>query len=197
MQRFRMEKDRTQYAVSHAILRILLGRYLGLRPSSLSFERNKFGKPSLAPALRVPEFTFNLSHTNNIGLLAIACRLAVGVDIEEVRPVDRGMVEQYFSAQEQLALANLTGADWLEGFYTCWTRKEAILKAEGVGLNVNLNAFDVSLSPNIEAAMLEARPGARFTSNWHLLNLRPTLHTVGALATDATPSRVACYGFVG
>ena len=195
MQRFHFERDRIRYAVSHAILRILLGRYLGMEPSSISFEQNEFGKPSLVPTLAVAELNFNLSHTNSIGLLAIATGLAVGVDIEEVRPVACGTVEQYFSAQEQSCLATLTGANWLEGFYNCWTRKEAILKAEGIGLNVRLGAFDVSLSPNVKASVLGVRPNAGFTSSWHLVDLRPTLGAVGSLATDAASASVTCYRF--
>jgi 4'-phosphopantetheinyl transferase len=197
MQRFRFEKDRVRYAVSHAILRILLGRYLDLRPSSISFEQNEFGKPSLAPALIASELTFNLSHTNRVGLMAIAAGLTVGVDIEEIRPVEHGTVERYFSAREQASLSTLTGAERSEGFYNCWTRKEAILKAEGVGLNVRLDAFDVSLSPNVKAAVLGVRPNAGFTASWHLMELRPALGTVGALATDAAPASVACYRFTG
>jgi 4'-phosphopantetheinyl transferase len=157
MQKFRFEKDRIRYAISHAILRILLGRYLDLPPSSICFEKNEFGKPHLAPAFGAPELAFNLSHSNRVGLLAIANGLAVGVDVEEIRPVERDTVERYFSAQEQASLADLTGMDWLEGFYNCWTRKEAILKAEGTGLNARLDAFDVSLSPGVKAEVLCVR----------------------------------------
>jgi 4'-phosphopantetheinyl transferase len=131
MQRFSFERDSVRYGVSHAVIRILLGRYLCVKPSSISFERNEFGKPRLAQNLVVPELAFNLSHTNRIGLLAIASDLAIGVDIEEVLPIEYETVESYFSIQEQSSLASLTDANRLEGFYNCWTRKEAILKAEG------------------------------------------------------------------
>jgi 4'-phosphopantetheinyl transferase len=195
MQRFRFERDRVRYGISHAILRILLGRYLGVQSSSLSFDQNEFGKPSLAQTVVGSELTFNLSHTNRVGLLAIAAGLAIGVDIEEVRPVECGTVERYFSTQEQSSLGTLAGADWLEGFYNCWTRKEAILKAEGLGLNVRLDAFDVSLSPSVKATVLGVRPTAGFTSNWHLVELRPALGFVGALATNVVPASVTCYSF--
>jgi len=197
MQRFRFEKDRARYGVSHAILRILLGRYLGVQPSSVSFDQNEFGKPSLAQALVASELTFNLSYTDRVGLLAIAAGLAIGVDIEEVRRVECGAVERFFSTREQSSLATLTGADWLEGFYNCWTRKEAILKAEGLGLYGRLDAFDVSLGPNVKPAVVGVRSNAGFTSNWHLVDLRPALGYVGALATNAVPATVTCYSFSG
>jgi 4'-phosphopantetheinyl transferase len=195
MERFRFEKDRVRYGVSHAVLRILLGRYLGVQPSSIFFDQNEFGKPSLAKDLMASKLTFNLSHTNGIGVLAVAVGLTIGVDIEEVRPVEYGTVERYFSTQEQSSLAILTGADWLEGFYNCWTRKEAILKAEGLGLNVRLDAFDVALRPNAKATVLGVRSNAGFTANWHLVELRPAHGFVGALATNAAPSSITCYSF--
>jgi 4'-phosphopantetheinyl transferase len=195
MQRFHFEKDRIQYAVSHAILRILLGRYLDTDPSSISFYRNEFGKPHLSQILPAPKLAFNLSHTNHVGLLAIAVGLEIGVDIEEVCPVECEIVERYFSRQEQAALTALEGNDWLEGFYNCWTRKEAILKAEGLGLNANLDAFDVSLSPHVKPEVLEVRTNSRLTSNWHLVELRPVYGFIGALATNAALAGVACYRF--
>ena len=197
MQRFRFEKDRVRYRVSHAILRILLGRYLGVEPSCLPFDKNEFGKPSVAQPLAASELTFSLSYTDRVGLLAIAAGLAIGVDIEEVRPVECGTVERYFSTREKSSLATLSGADWLEGFYNCWTRKEAILKAEGLGLNGRLDAFDVSLGPNVKPGVLGVRSNAGFTSNWHLVDLRPALGYVGALATNAAPVSVTCYCFSG
>lgn len=197
MQRFHFEKDRIRYAASHAIMRILLARYLDLPPSSISFNQNEFGKPHLVPLCPASKLTFNLSHTNRIGLLAIADGLVVGADVEDIRPIERQIAEHYFSAQEQAALRSLTEADWLEGFYNCWTRKEAILKAEGIGLNVRLDAFDVSLIPNIKAEVLGVRATAGFTSNWHLVDLRPAQGSVGALATNAVPTSFDFYHFTG
>jgi 4'-phosphopantetheinyl transferase len=195
MERFHFERDRHRFAVSHAILRILLGRYLDLSPSSISYDQNEFGKPRLIPALAARDLTFNLSYTNRMCLLAIAKSLVVGVDVEEVRPIEYGIAEQYFSARERAALKTLAGRDWLEGFYNCWTRKEAILKAEGVGLNVKLETFDVSLSPNVRAALLGVRATAGFTSDWHLVELRPASGFVGALATNTAPAGITCYRF--
>jgi 4'-phosphopantetheinyl transferase len=195
MQRFRFEKDRIQYTVSHAILRVLLGRYLDTDPSSISFCRNEFGKPHLSTILSAPKLAFNLSHTNRVGLLAIAADIEIGVDIEEIRPVECGTVERYFSPQEQSSLTALEGNDWLEGFYNCWTRKEAILKAEGLGLDAGLDAFDVSLSPHVKPEVLEVRANSRLTSSWHLVELRPVHGFIGALATNAASASVACYRF--
>ena len=195
MQKFRFEKDRIRYTISHAILRIVLGRYLDTYPSSISFYRNEFGKPHLSQTLSTPRLTFNLSHTNRLGVLAIAADFEIGVDIEEVRPVECGTVERYFSPHEQSSLMALEGNDWLEGFYNCWTRKEAILKAEGLGLNASLDAFDVSLSPHKKPEVLAVRANSKLTSNWHLVELHPVHGFIGALATNAALTSVACYRF--
>ncbi len=163
MQKFARPADRTRFAVCHAVLRVLLGGYLGASPSALSFERNAYGKPRLLPAVPA-SLQFNLSHTTGIGLLAVSNDLALGVDVEEIRPVEHDIAERYFSVREQADLKRLTGSDWLEGFFHCWTRKEAILKAEGVGLSGKLDAFDVSLEPNAKAVLLGVRPAAGFTA---------------------------------
>jgi len=165
-----------------------------MEPASIAFEQNDFGKPRLAPDLAA-KMDFNMSHTDRIALLAVAAGLRIGIDVEEIRHVERGTIEQYFSLQEQTDLATLTGPDWLEGFYNCWTRKEAILKGEGLGLNIKLNAFDVSLKPNAEPIVLTIRPGAGFSSSWHLRHLRPAPLTAAALATNARATDVACYRF--
>jgi 4'-phosphopantetheinyl transferase len=194
MQRFHFEADRVRYCVSHAILRILLGRYLCVQPSSISFYKNSFGKPLLAQHFATEEVTFNLSHTSNLGIVAIASSLAVGVDIEEVHPVEYRAIERHFSTTEQSHLAALADADRLEGFFNCWTRKEAIVKAEGLGLYASLDAFNVSLDQNLRPALLEIRANTGFISKWYLVELRPAQGFVGALATDA-PAAVACYRF--
>jgi len=195
MERLHFERDRTRFAVSHGVLRILLGRYVGQHPKSISFDHNEFGKPHLVPSSAVSEIAFNLSHTSNVALLAIAAGLRVGVDVEEVRPIEPGLVERYFSAQEQASLKALDGSAWLEGFYNCWTRKEAILKAEGSGLHARLDAFDVSLNPGEQARVLGVRADAGFTSSWNLVELRPAPTFIGALASDAVPANVTCYRF--
>jgi 4'-phosphopantetheinyl transferase len=197
MQRFHFERDRIQYAVCHAVLRIVLGQYIGLPPSSFCFDQNEFGRPHLAPPAAASGLTFNLSHTRHIALLAIATGITLGVDVEQIHPIESGLVEQYFSSQEQTALKALEGEDRLKGFYNCWTRKEAILKAEGNGLKVRLDAFDVSLNPKEQATVLGVRAGAGLMSNWHLTELRPAPGFVGALATDAPPAKVIRYRFEG
>lgn len=196
MQRFHFEEDRTRYALCRSLCRRLLGRYLRSSPTSIRFTKNCYGKPYLSPDFASSKLHFSLSHTHRLALLAIAMDQTVGVDVEELRPIEVAVAEQCFSAREKVELSSLEGPDWLEGFYNCWTRKEAILKAEGIGLNVKLDAFDVTLHPEASAALLAFQASAGITWNWHLSKLQPGPLFVGTLATSRVPKEIACYHLV-
>ena len=99
----------------------------------------------------------------------------------------------HFSASERSELRALQGDAWLRGFYRCWTRKEAILKAEGVGLHRALDSFDVSLLPGAPAELLRTR--VRFLYPWKLYDESPAPGTIGALATALGEPRITCFSF--
>jgi 4'-phosphopantetheinyl transferase len=90
-------------------------------------------------------------------------------------------------------LSQLSGDAWLGGFYRCWTRKEAILKAEGVGLHRALDSFDVELLPGVPAELLGTR--VRFLYPWKLHDVSPAPGITGALATALTEARISCFSF--
>jgi 4'-phosphopantetheinyl transferase len=193
--RFLFKEDRVRYTVCHGIVRILLGNYLGLDPTSLEFTQNKFGRTSVRLQLIPYAISFNLSHTRGLALLAVAKNCEVGVDVEELSPVEAEIADRYFSDKERLELDSLVGSTWLEGFYRCWTRKEAILKAEGIGLNVKLDAFSVSLGPREDATLREFQSSSGITRRWHLAHLQPAPGFVGALAVSIIPRTIACFRF--
>ena len=189
--RFLREQDRVRYVVNHGVMRCLLGQYLGVAPQSLRFDWNEYGKPRVVP----PDLQFSLSHSGGMALLAVAADSVVGVDVEQIRPIAEDVAERFFSPEEQSALRGLPDADWLGGFYRCWTRKEAVLKADGVGLHRALDSFTVSLSSSAEAAILAVQPEVPFSANWRLVHLAPAAGFVAALAVDAWPVEVCCYRF--
>jgi 4'-phosphopantetheinyl transferase len=121
--------------------------------------------------------------------------MAVGVDVEDVRPIERAVANRFFSPSEIAGMADLDGEDWLDAFYRCWTRKEAILKAEGLGLRIPLNAFDVSVRAGEPAALLVARPKAKLTAAWHLHHLAPADGSMGALAVADAAAEIKTYSF--
>jgi 4'-phosphopantetheinyl transferase len=194
MQRFHFGADRARYAVAHTNLRRILGGYLHQPAASLRFRTNEFGKPELDHEGASSSFHFNLSHSRNIALLAVANEQPVGVDVEEVRPIEPEVADSHFSARERSQLCELQGDAWLAGFYRCWTRKEAILKAEGVGLSHGLDSFAVSLLPDETAELLETRKP--FSYPWKLHDLSPSAGAIGAVATAHSNARLACFSFV-
>ena len=188
MQRFHFAADAERYAVAHGNLRRILGAYLSLAPEKLSFRNNRFGKPELPSEISLK---FSLSHSKSIAVLAVDPERPVGVDVEDVRPIEADVAERHFSATELSDLRGLEGDTWLTGFYRCWTRKEAILKAEGVGLSRALDSFDVSLLPDRKVELIATRQS--FSYPWRLHEVVPSSGTIGALATAQPNARVACF----
>lgn len=194
--RFRFDSDRARFAIAHANLRRILSAYLGRANDDLRFLSNQFGKPELAGESSANTIRFNLSHSRNIALLALSLGIEVGVDVEELRPIEPETAKHSFSPAELSALGTLQGEEWLQGFYRCWTRKEAILKGEGVGLNVPLDGFDVSLLPGKLAELLQTRSSARLHHRWILHDLRPAERAAAALAVASAEAKVYCFTLV-
>lgn len=194
--RFHFERDRSRFAVAHAEMRRILGAYLDRPPSSLRFRANRFGKPEIEGEAAI---RFNLSHTSGldpvsgVAVLALSLDTEVGIDIEEIHDIETEVARQNFSQAELSALGSLAGEEWLWGFYRCWTRKEAILKAEGVGLNLPLDAFDVSLLPGAPAELLGTKPAAAHLHPWKLHDVSPGGRLVAALAAGNAEAEIRCF----
>jgi 4'-phosphopantetheinyl transferase len=196
---FHFAADAGRYAVAHANLRRVLGGYCDRPPAKICFRASRFGKPELVePELPDDDASssirFSLTHSRRIAVVAVAHGQPVGVDAEDVRPIEPEVAGTHFSAKEISDLRGLHGDAWLDGFYRCWTRKEAILKAEGVGLHRALDSFDVSLLADAPAELLGTRE--EFSYPWKLHHLSPAAGTIAALATAYTNARLACFSFL-
>jgi 4'-phosphopantetheinyl transferase len=154
-QRFIFERDRNSFTVARGILRHLLGEYLSCQPHTIEFSYGSNGKPELAGSRLNLPIRFNLSHSHGVALFAITLGRRVGIDVELVRTEAAGkdIAARYFSAQETNELRGLPTEQQAEGFFLCWTRKEAYVKAKGDGLQIPLNSFHVSLSPGQPATL--------------------------------------------
>jgi 4'-phosphopantetheinyl transferase len=150
--RFARATDRRHFVLAHAALRLFLAKCLGAEPAAVRYEYNAHGKPRLSGDLGM---TFNLSHSGESGLLAVARDRSVGVDIEHVRdlPDAHAIAETHFSVAEREALRSLPPAEQRTAFFYCWTRKEAVIKALGEGLGRALDSFDVDIAPASESAL--------------------------------------------
>jgi 4'-phosphopantetheinyl transferase len=134
--RFVFEDDRSRYVTGRTALRTLLGQELGLPPAAVPLESSMHGRP-LCARLR-GRLDFNLSNSGDVAVIAMAPQENVGVDVETFRPVHDalGLSRHYFSSTESRNLEQLDPAQRDRAFLTCWTRKEAVLKATGLGLSI-------------------------------------------------------------
>jgi 4'-phosphopantetheinyl transferase len=194
-QRFYFERDRKHFTVGRGALRMILSRYVGLAPSLLQFTYTSYGKPALSEATGGDTLRFNLSHSAGLALCAVARHREVGVDIEGVREMNDllQIARQFFSSNEYAVLSRLPQAIQTEAFFTCWTRKEAYIKAIGEGLSMPLDCFDVSLVPGEPAALLETRKNPEEASRWLLRELFPGPGYLGAVVVEGQDWRLQCW----
>jgi 4'-phosphopantetheinyl transferase len=184
---FRFERDRQRFIAARGILRRLLGSYLDADPRSLRFTYNAYGKPALVQRSHAqPALRFNLAHSQSLALFAFALDREVGIDVEYMKPdIDCEQVARHsFSTNEQAVLLALPPEERIQSFYRCWTRKEAYIKARGLGVSLPLDSFDVSLKPGEPAAVLASREDQGETARWTLCDIAPGEGYAGALATE-------------
>lgn len=154
--RFIFEKDRNHFVAARGILRQLLGIYLRCPPETVGFNYGEAGKPALrSNSPRIP-IHFNVSHSYGVAVFAFGNGRELGVDVQKILPdfATEDIAQRYFSPRELEELRSLPPSLRSEGFFNCWTRKEAYVKACGEGLRIPLASFDVNLAPGIHAAFL-------------------------------------------
>lgn len=174
-QRFHFERDRTRFICGRGLLRTILGRYLDTDPRALAFAEGAHGKPELtgvASSLR-----FNLSHSDDLMLVAVTRARAVGVDLEMIRenvPVET-LADYYFEPEDAWHLRLLPPPQRVWRFYELWTSTEARLKADGSGISRGLKV----LQPD----------------RWSLLKLTPAKGYTAALAVEGEDFQVECWSW--
>jgi 4'-phosphopantetheinyl transferase len=195
--RFYFQKDRQHFIVARGLLRAILSRYLDVEPGQLRFCYSDYGKPSLAPPSGPKTLNFNLSHSDRLVLYAVTRGREIGIDLERVRPVPEAeqIAERFFSAEENAVFRTLPARLKQEAFFTCWTRKEAYIKARGEGLSLPLDQFDVSLVPGEPAMLLSTRGDPQEAARWSLRELMPGPGYVAAIAVEGHDWRLACWQF--
>lgn len=191
--RFLSQKHRERFIVARGVLRRLLGGYLATAPEELRFVYGTHGKPELAE--QHSGLRFNLSHPHLLALYAVARCREVGVDVEYPRPgtaIER-IARRFFAGVEVAALESLPQALRSEGFFNCWTRKEAYLKARGAGITIDLDSFAVSLKPGEEAVLLGCEEDPKEVIRWRLHSLHPGSGYAAALCVEGDGWRLRCW----
>ena len=189
--RFVFPRDRDRYVRAHGIMRTLLASYIDTSPEKILFSSSRYGKPQIQKKQTSQDIRFNLSHSAGVAVLAVSCGYELGIDIEIVRPIDQDVAKGHFSRQELATLQSLPPEEWLQGFYRCWTSKEALLKGEGLGLNLPLDAFDVEAHPQRSPALLNCRPPTSIAPDWLLIDLKPAPDAVCTLAMHDETGQLA------
>jgi 4'-phosphopantetheinyl transferase len=123
----------------------------------------------------------------------------IGLDLEFRREdfASEQIAEHFFSAREVEMLRALPLQLKTEGFFNCWTRKEAYIKAVGLGLSLPLDQFDVSLAPQEPVALLRTGDDEREAARWSLKALTPAEGYSAALAVEGHDWHLKCWGWTG
>ncbi len=192
--RFHFKRDRQKFTATRGVLRLLLSRYLGLAPEALRFTYGAQNKPALAP--EHCGVKFNVSHSHQLALLAFSRKRELGVDLEQLRSdleFDQ-LAARFFSPREYTEWRTYTGPERETAFFRCWTRKEALLKALGIGLS-GLEHVSVSLGAH-ETTLVEATAELTGDTGWSLLPLQVGEEYVAALAVAGPPPPVRIIDWV-
>ena len=168
--RFISQQDHIRYVLAHGALRIVLSRYLGIGPEVIELYRSEAGKPSLARESRgQPAITFNMSHAHGRALIAVSKGQEVGVDLERIRSdVEVAKLsERYFAPSEHATIMQSTQEQRAARFFRYWVSKEAVLKAQGIGL-LALSQCEILLGADGVGAEVLVPVGSRLQDNWRI-----------------------------
>ena len=192
-ERFLYDQPRNRFVAARGALRLIVSKYVVGEAAGLKFSYGPHGKPALQ-SLAPDDVHFNMAHSADVALIALSRHGELGIDVESLRPVRHAteITERYFHPDE---VARITTSDDLErAFFRCWTRKEAVLKAIGAGLQFPLRAFDTGIESTSQQVHVPAHQSVAATDCW-LQDLAVGSDTLAALATFRAVDRPQLYSF--
>jgi 4'-phosphopantetheinyl transferase len=199
---FRLPEYRRKYAIARGALRSIIGFHLNIAPDAVVFGYGSHGKPFVACPLEGPGLHFNVSHTVDVAVIAVATGCRVGIDIEGRREIPEiaHILERYFSDEERAFFRSSRREEQLMCFLTLWTRKEAAAKALGLDLTAALTYLKVPLYP-IGGSVTSAfavpctTAGRQSSTRWTISDLKLDSAHAGALCIEGGPLRVSYCDF--
>jgi 4'-phosphopantetheinyl transferase len=191
-ERFYFKRDRNRFIVRHAILRMILGYYLGAEASELEFCYGRNGKPRLADTFGNETILFSISRSEGLALYGFARNCEIGVDVESVRDIPEmdQIVDRIFSTRETHVYGALPEHLKREALFACWTRKEAFVKATGDGLSRPLDKFELTVDPGEPAGLLAIDGDQKSARQWSIHDLKPASGFAAAIVTEARNLRL-------
>ena len=182
--RFKFEKDRHQFLISHAMVRTVLSSYVDVHPSAWQFSYNPHGRPEIAMSGINTPLRFNLTHTEGLAACLVTLNSDCGIDAEKLRlPGNpQGIAEKMFAPSERRALNQLQGEAFVQRFFTYWTLREAYCKAIGLGLSSPMDHFSFECADNESFRIKFDAPPNNHTPNWQFAILRPAPAHIAAIA---------------
>jgi 4'-phosphopantetheinyl transferase len=191
--RFHFDEHRRAFVFSHAVLRAFLASLTATRPEHVTLSYGPKGKPALQDAAR--PVSFNMSHSSGLAVYAFTIGCELGVDVEQIRPVPEmeDIAARFFCPEELEDLMALSQPERPHGFFNCWTRKEAYIKAVGDGLSLPLESFRVALRPSAPAQLLRLGASVEAARGWMLHDFTPVQDYTGALAYRGQARPLRCH----
>ena len=192
--RYKTQTLQDTFVTARGTLRLILHRYLHIEAAHIQFASGTHGKPYITEPVTSPPLTFNLSHSAELALLAVAVNRQIGIDIEHNRRTTNysGMINRICSPQEQLFLKDLPPDEQQKLFLTCWTRKEAYVKALGQGITFSLNTVTVSLDKNEPPEILQVEGQEKESLRWSMRELYPAPDYAAALVGEGQDWNHVC-----
>ncbi|MGA7179122.1 MAG: 4'-phosphopantetheinyl transferase superfamily protein [Thiobacillaceae bacterium] len=173
--RFQFAKDREQFLVTHALVRLALSRYARVHPSDWCFSANKHGRPEIEAPIAMRGLRFNITHTDGLCAVVVTLKRDCGIDAEQIacgRNLEK-IANRMFAVPELEAMGELTSAGSGEKFFRFWTLREAYCKALGVGLAGSTKDFYFKLVDGKQPQIIFAHDPGK-ADQWQFALMRRT-----------------------
>ena len=191
---FLFEHDRMRFIQAHGSVRQILSDYAKAGAATLTFARNRNGKPCLVPQANGPKLEFSVSHSSDCCIVAVRLDHPIGIDVEKIRDLPRAIdiAQAYFAPAESRALSGLQGKAQRDAFFALWTHKEATVKALGISLAANLARVEFDLDPARGPRLVAWDGDQSIAERWAVRRLDPAPGYIAAVASSHSIRSLVC-----
>ena len=188
VKKYKITAKRYEFARVRSILRYLIKQYLAVNPENIKFGVNAHGKPHVLNH----NIRFNVSHSYDCAVIGFTRSAEIGLDVEKIRTtIDwQGLSRRYFSKNEASELCDILEENQRSAFYTCWTRKEAFVKALGRGIGFGLDNFDVTFQDHDPPQIKEIRFKNEDAQCWAVSPLKTEVGYIASICYRANEKKI-------